>query len=395
MANFKPRLETLEGRLVPASILFPQGLPFLYDHPQNSDSTVRVWLRDAAGDISHQDFVPYPGFKNSVTVAQGDIDRDNIPEIITGCGNGGPSGHITLWDGAKILTCFADGMSNMTQPVANGGALLASFYAFPGYNAGLSVRLGDMDGDHHDDILFSPGIEAGPYTASHVRIWDGLKTIAAFAKPTPVPYDYQSFELASFYCLGSGGDAGRGGLSLAVQRREGNDHLVTGQFFSDTVSCFTLNPSLSGRQTPTLLQRGSGSDSGNSTAVWEDLVTRDLRIATSDFFPEYSPELQSSTNRFLPDFQTLDAFPYDNSGRLYLTEARPLYGQPPAGTVINRLGMANIDPDPEEELLVAYRDTQQVDVYDRVVVESMGITNETLVFQFTLGDSALPGGSWV
>lgn len=400
MPHFKPNLQSLESRLVPATILFPQGIPYIYSPPGSGNpeppadsSSVCVFIRDDANQIIDRDFVPYPGFRGDITVSQGDITGDGIPEIITGCGYGGTSGHITLWDGARLLDLLMTNPQGFTQPYASGGALLGSFYAFPGYNLGISVRLGDMNGDNRDDVIFAPGIEAGPYTPSHVRIWDGPATISYFSKTVSGNYDY-SFELASFYCLGNGGLGATGGVSLAVERLDGPDRLAVGQFFADTVGLYALEAS-GNKFKPVTLGMGPGERAGNSVAIWRDQASGEDTIATSMLFPEFSREQNRSTNRFLPHIGTLDDFPFYASGSLWATSAPPLIGYPSNGTLVNRLAMANMDQDPAEELLVAYRDSQQVDVYDRIVMESAGIRNETLEFLFTLGNPQLLGGSWI
>lgn len=68
-----------------------------------------------------------------------DLNADGYADIITGVGEGG-FGHVKAFSGKD-------------------GSLLYSFLAYPGFNGGVSVAAGDVDGDGRADILTCPSAE--------------------------------------------------------------------------------------------------------------------------------------------------------------------------------------------------------------------------------------------
>ncbi|AWM39087.1 FG-GAP repeat protein [Gemmata obscuriglobus] len=90
------------------------------------------------------------GFKGGVTVAVGDLNRDGYEDIIVGAATGN-SPHVKAFD---ALT----------------GTELKSFFAFDqGFRGGVTVAAGDVDGDGFDEIVVGAGPGAGP----HVKVFDG------------------------------------------------------------------------------------------------------------------------------------------------------------------------------------------------------------------------------
>jgi phospholipase/lecithinase/hemolysin len=88
-------------------------------------------------------------FNGGVLVSSGDVDGDGIDEIFTGAGAGG---------GPHVKVFQADGTA------------LRSFFAFdPAFTGGVRVSVGNVDGDGNADLIAAAGPGGGP----HVRAFDG------------------------------------------------------------------------------------------------------------------------------------------------------------------------------------------------------------------------------
>jgi hypothetical protein len=103
------------------------------------------------------DFVPYPGFTLSVTLAAGDLNGDGRDELVTGTFRG--SSHLKAFDSAT-------------------GATVLSEFAYPGFTGGFSVSTADLNGDGKAEIITGGAVGAG----GHIKILDGVtgQTISSY-----------------------------------------------------------------------------------------------------------------------------------------------------------------------------------------------------------------------
>lgn len=169
-------------------------------------------------------FFPYhPNFKGPIYVAAGNVDDDKAEEIVTGAGFGGGP-HVRVFDieGRVESQFFAfdksrrngvtvalgdidgDGISEIiagagkkSKPEVRiykkDGTLISSFLAYAqNFSGGVNVAAGDINGDGKDEIVTGPGAPGGP----HVRIFSSDGTV-----------------LKQFFAFNS---ESRGGLRVAV-----------------------------------------------------------------------------------------------------------------------------------------------------------------------------------
>jgi FG-GAP-like repeat/PAP2 superfamily len=139
----RPAVEQLEDRTTPAGnnlVAFGAnagGLPLVRLYDPQRDTQVRAFL---AYDVS---------FGGGVHVAEGDVNGDGIPDIVTGAGAGGGP-HVKLFDGRT-------------------GTLITEFFAYDkSFGGGVNVGIGDVTGDGKADIITAAGAGGGP----HVRVFD-------------------------------------------------------------------------------------------------------------------------------------------------------------------------------------------------------------------------------
>ncbi len=137
-----------------------------------NDCLARVWNPDSTG-VALSEWAAYGVPKYGVNVATGDLDNDDLVEVITGAGPG------------AVFGPHVRGFTLMGTPVSG-----VNFLAYGTNKYGVNVAAGDLDNDGYDEILTGagPGAVFGP----HVRGWnvDGgtatsIQGISYFAYGTP------------------------------------------------------------------------------------------------------------------------------------------------------------------------------------------------------------------
>ena len=163
----------------------------------------RVAVFDGAtGDMIASFFAFGNGFTGGIDVAAADVTGDGVADIIVAAGAGGGP-HVKVFDGttyAEVMSFFAydanflggvrvaagdvngDGKADIVTATGPGGAprvkafsgadlaVLYDFFAFaPQFQGGVSVAVGDVNGDGFADIITGAGAGGGP----HVRVFDG------------------------------------------------------------------------------------------------------------------------------------------------------------------------------------------------------------------------------
>jgi uncharacterized delta-60 repeat protein len=120
-------------------------------HGANSGGGPHVRVVDAQTGAERLSFMAYdPAFRGGVRVATGDFNGDGFDDIVTGTGPGGSS-HVRVFSGSD-------------------GKLLREFFAYnSGFTGGISVAVGDVNGDGVVDIITGAGQGGGP----HVRVFSG------------------------------------------------------------------------------------------------------------------------------------------------------------------------------------------------------------------------------
>jgi hypothetical protein len=188
-----------------------------------------VQIFSSVGFEKEAGFLAYDfNFRGGVNVTTGDVNGDNVDEIITGAGAGGGP-HVRVFDkyGREKFNFFAfhsdfrggidvssgdvdgdeidevvisqkskgqawikvynlgerGGRSNFSDPVE---VVLAEFLAYDeNFKGGAHITVGDIDGDEKEEIVTGAGAGGGP----HVRVFDGNGNSMGI-NLFPFPLDY-------------------------------------------------------------------------------------------------------------------------------------------------------------------------------------------------------------
>jgi FtsP/CotA-like multicopper oxidase with cupredoxin domain len=116
-----------------------------------TDATVRVY--DGHGDKPLATVIPFPGFKGALSVTMGDIDGDQILDLVAGRGPGSTP-EVVVYSGAKTTAFRTE---------------LLRFLAFDAsFSGGVGVAAADIDGNAHADNVI---VGAGAGMASSVKVF--------------------------------------------------------------------------------------------------------------------------------------------------------------------------------------------------------------------------------
>jgi hypothetical protein len=137
--RFRPQLDGLECRTVPSVV--PNNALVL-GASAGSDPVVTV-----IDPITNQQvfqFLPFEqSFRGGVSVAVGDLVGDPTPDIaVAAASNGGP--RVAIYDGQT-------------------GKVVQDFFVYePSFDGGVTVAIGDIDGDGNNDLITGTGRGGAP-----------------------------------------------------------------------------------------------------------------------------------------------------------------------------------------------------------------------------------------
>ncbi len=156
--RFRPRVDGLETRTVPNAI---PADAVVVGAGRGAEPKVTVLDPKTGEDLA--EFEPFESsFRGGVSVAVGDVVGDATPDVVVAAGTGGGP-RVAVIDGAT-------------------GQVAKNFFIFePSFTGGVSVAIGDVNGDGHNDIIAGAGTGGGPrVVAIDVATGNTLKDFFAF-----------------------------------------------------------------------------------------------------------------------------------------------------------------------------------------------------------------------
>jgi hypothetical protein len=147
-------------------------------------------------------FTPYgPGFSGGVFVAVGNLDGGAAGDIITGADRGGGP-QVNIYSAAQIQS------GNLSTPAV-------AFYAYQAsFTGGVRVAVGDLNGDGLADIITGAGPGGGPQV--NVYLGAAKTFIVGGGRTSPLPF-------LAFYAFGPSLSGFTGGVYVTAQDTNGDD----------------------------------------------------------------------------------------------------------------------------------------------------------------------------
>ena len=156
--RFRPQVDGLECRTVPSVV--PENALVL-GAGAGADPVVTVIDPITNSEVFR--FMPFEqSFRGGVSVAVGDLVGDDSPDIaVAAASNGGP--RVAIYDGET-------------------GKVVQDFFVYePTFNGGVSIAIGDIDGDGNNDLITGTGGGGGPrVTVIDVATGNTIRDFFAF-----------------------------------------------------------------------------------------------------------------------------------------------------------------------------------------------------------------------